>query len=86
MLSSQGLRSSQQRSKAASKHIPNLPQRKHPIQVEIKEEIAVVAVPAKRSGLNRNQRAKVKSKPEDSEKVSSLLLHYAFYSPITSYL
>lgn len=66
-LSSQGLRSSLPKGKTAAKHVANLPQRKHPIQVEVKEE---VAAPAKRSGLNRNQRVKVKSKLEDSEKVS----------------
>lgn len=68
MLSAKGLRCSQLKSKVAVKHIANLPQRKHPIQIEVKEE---VAVPAKRSGLTRNQRAtRVKTKPEDSEKVS----------------
>lgn len=68
MLSAKGLRCSQLKSKVAVKYIANLPQRKHPIQIEVKEE---VAVPAKRSGLTRNQRAtRVKTKPEDSEKVS----------------
>jgi hypothetical protein len=76
ILSSQGIRSSQLRSKAGGKQlqqnrVSNLPQRKHPIPVEVKEE---VVVPAKRNGLNRNQRARVKSKPEDFEKVSSLFL------------
>jgi hypothetical protein len=77
MLSSQGIRSSQLRSKAGGKQlqqsrVANLPQRKHPIPVEVKEE---VVVPAKRNGLNRSQRARVKSKPEDFEKVSSLFLN-----------
>jgi hypothetical protein len=72
MVSSQGIRSPLLRSKAGGKQlqqkrVANLPQRKHPIQVEVKEE---VAVPAKRNGLSRNQRARVKSKPDDSEKVS----------------